>query len=115
MRFMLEDEVKVLKTLPLLENGNEEKGITKQVLKDWIHKGITIDRLHRWNRNNIFAWNMKRLMNIVRSSMLSTFDERIKEAGSVGKDEAKLKITSENQAAAAARKIFFNVVNPEFE
>ncbi|KAH6821398.1 hypothetical protein C2S53_006229 [Perilla frutescens var. hirtella] len=77
---MLEGEVKALKTLPLFEDG---------ILKDWIHKGITIDRLHRWNRNNISAWNMKRLMNIVRSSMLSTLDERIKEAGSAGEDEAK--------------------------
>nr|GEU31339.1 mechanosensitive ion channel protein 6-like [Tanacetum cinerariifolium] len=30
-------------------------------------EGTTIDHLHRLNQKNISAWNMKRLMNIVRT------------------------------------------------
>lgn len=72
--------------------------------------GITIDHLHRLNQKNISAWNMKRLMNIVRKGALSTLDEKIQ--GSTGEDEAMVHITSENQAKVAAKKIFFNVAKP---
>ncbi|KAL0351699.1 UNVERIFIED_CONTAM: Mechanosensitive ion channel protein 6 [Sesamum calycinum] len=72
--------------------------------------GITIDHLHRLNQKNISAWNMKRLMNIVRKGVLSTLDEKIQ--GSAGEDEAMVQITSENQAKAAAKKIFNNVAKP---
>ncbi|MCD7458413.1 hypothetical protein HAX54_038101 [Datura stramonium] len=34
--------------------------------------GITIDHLHRLNQKNVSAWNMKRLMNMVRKGVLST-------------------------------------------
>ncbi|KAL3505446.1 hypothetical protein ACH5RR_035287 [Cinchona calisaya] len=70
-------------------------------------KGITIDHLHRLNQKNISAWNMKRLMNIVRNGVLSTLDEKLQ--GSSVEDETSVEITSENQAKAAAKKIFCNV------
>ncbi|CAA0831109.1 Mechanosensitive ion channel protein 5 [Striga hermonthica] len=72
--------------------------------------GITIDHLHRLNQKNISAWNMKRLMNIVRNGVLSTLDEKIQ--GSTGEDESTVHITSEKQAKAAAKKIFTNVAKP---
>ncbi|KAK9062925.1 hypothetical protein SSX86_020115 [Deinandra increscens subsp. villosa] len=42
-----------------------------------VDEGITIDHLHRLNQKNISAWNMKRLMNIVRTGVLSTLDESL--------------------------------------
>ncbi|KAK6118842.1 hypothetical protein DH2020_047409 [Rehmannia glutinosa] len=71
---------------------------------------ITIDHLHRLNQKNISAWNMKRMMNIVRNGVLSTLDEKIQ--GATGDYEAMVHITSENQAKVAAKKIFDNVARP---
>ncbi|CAI9758017.1 unnamed protein product [Fraxinus pennsylvanica] len=75
--------------------------------------GITIDHLHRLNQKNISARNMKRLINIVRKGVLSTLSEQIE--GSTDEDESAVQITSEKQAKAAAKKIFYNVVNPGSE
>ncbi|KAK1441024.1 hypothetical protein QVD17_06860 [Tagetes erecta] len=73
-----------------------------------VDEGITIDHLHRLNQKNISAWNMKRLMNIVRTGVLSTLDERLE--GTTGaEDESAVQITSEKQAKVAAKKIFYNV------
>ncbi|THG03375.1 mechanosensitive ion channel protein 6-like [Camellia sinensis] len=73
-------------------------------------EGITIDHLHRLNQKNVSAWNMKRLMNSVRKGFLSTLDEQIQD--STGQDESAVQITSECQAKAAAKKIFYNVAKP---
>ncbi|KAL3514818.1 hypothetical protein ACH5RR_027535 [Cinchona calisaya] len=73
-------------------------------------KGITIEHLHRLNQKNISAWNMKRLMNIVRNGVLSTLDEKLQD--STGEDDNSVQITSEIQAKAAAKKIFCNVAKP---
>ncbi|KAK1400375.1 Mechanosensitive ion channel protein [Heracleum sosnowskyi] len=73
-------------------------------------EAITIDHLHRLNQKNISAWNMKRLMNIVRKGSLSTLDEQLH--NSTGEDESALQITSEHQAKVAAKKIFSNVAKP---
>ncbi|CAI9753365.1 unnamed protein product [Fraxinus pennsylvanica] len=72
--------------------------------------GITIDHLHRLNQKNISAWNMKRLINIVRKGALSTLDEKLQ--GSTDEDESAVEITSEKEAKTAARKIFNNVARP---
>ncbi|VFQ61470.1 unnamed protein product [Cuscuta campestris] len=69
--------------------------------------GITLDHLHRLNQKNVSAWNMKRLMNIVRKGVLSTLDEQLDE--STCEDESAVKITSEKLAKVAAKKIFNNV------
>ncbi|KAA8537465.1 hypothetical protein F0562_027073 [Nyssa sinensis] len=74
------------------------------------NEGISIDHLHRLNQKNISAWNMKRLMNIVRNGVLSTLDERIQD--STGGEDESVQITSECQAKAAAKKIFCNVAKP---
>jgi hypothetical protein len=71
--------------------------------------GITIDHLHRLNPKNVSAWNMKRLMNIVRKGHLTTLDEQILDSTA---DEGDTKIKSEVEAKAAAKKIFRNVARP---
>lgn len=74
-------------------------------------EGITIDHLHKLNPKNVSAWNMKRLMNIIRYGTLSTLDEQIQDT-SHDDDESATKIRSEYEAKAAARKIFQNVAKP---
>ncbi|KAL2323972.1 hypothetical protein Fmac_023030 [Flemingia macrophylla] len=68
---------------------------------------ITIDNLHKLNPNNVSAWNMKRLINMVRHGALSTLDEQILD--NADDDENATQIRSENEAKAAAKKIFQNV------
>lgn len=72
--------------------------------------GITIDHLHKLNQKNISAWNMKRLMNIVRHGVLSTLDESFNDVGN--EDESVTQIRSEWEAKVAAKKIFRNVSKP---
>lgn len=74
-------------------------------------EGITIDHLHKLNPKNVSAWNMKRLMNIIRHGALSTLDEKIQNSND-GDEESATKIRSEIEAKAAARKIFQNVARP---
>ncbi|KAJ6739299.1 MECHANOSENSITIVE ION CHANNEL PROTEIN [Salix koriyanagi] len=69
--------------------------------------GITIGHLHKLNTKNISAWNMKRLMKIVRHGSLSTLDEQI--LGAATEDESMTHIRSEYEAKVAARKIFANM------
>ncbi|KAI6690817.1 hypothetical protein NL676_027645 [Syzygium grande] len=68
---------------------------------------IPIKQLHRLNQKNVSAWNMKRLMNIIRNGTLSTLDEPI--LRSDVKDGATLQIRSEREAEKAAKRIFQNV------
>ncbi|KAJ0788331.1 putative mechanosensitive ion channel MscS, LSM domain superfamily [Helianthus annuus] len=70
------------------------------------HEGITIDHLHRLNHDNISAWNMKRLMRIIRHGSLTTLDERLQ---GTYYDEPGTEIRSELEAKRAARSIFTNV------
>lgn len=72
--------------------------------------GITIDHLHKLNHKNVSAWNMKRLINIIRHGSLTTLDEQIQD--STHEDESAPHIRSEYEAKAAARKIFQNVAKP---
>ncbi|XP_058080723.1 mechanosensitive ion channel protein 6-like [Magnolia sinica] len=75
------------------------------------YDGITLEHLHMLNQKNVSAWNMKRLMNIVRRGVLSTtLDERISEL--TNEDESTMLIRSEFEAKAAARKIYKNVAKP---
>lgn len=72
--------------------------------------GITIDHLHKLNPKNVSAWNMKRLINIIRHGSLTTLDEQIQD--STQEDESAPHIKTEYEAKAAARKIFQNVAKP---
>ncbi|KAK9987647.1 hypothetical protein SO802_027886 [Lithocarpus litseifolius] len=72
-------------------------------------EGITIDHLHKLNPKNVSAWNMNRLMRIVRHGTISTLDEQILETAPSGDDDSSTQIRSEVEATAAAKKIFQNV------
>ena len=72
-------------------------------------EGITIDHLHKLNPKNVSAWNMKRLMRIVRHGTITTLDEQILETTPSGDDDFSTQIRSEVEAKAAAKKIFQNV------
>ncbi|GLT44291.1 hypothetical protein SLA2020_181970 [Shorea laevis] len=72
-------------------------------------RGISIDHLHKLNPKNVSAWNMKRLMNIIRHGALSTLDEQIQDS-TYGDESTEIK--SEYEAKIAARKIFQNVAKP---
>ena len=69
--------------------------------------GIGIEHLPKLNHKNISAWNMKRLMKMVRYGTLSTLDEQIMDQP--GEDDSVKQIRSEHEATAAAKKIFQNV------
>ncbi|XP_047327192.1 mechanosensitive ion channel protein 5-like [Impatiens glandulifera] len=71
--------------------------------------GVTVDHLQRLNQMNVSAWNMKRLMSMVKKGVLSTMDETIQDSLDHDNGSGVLHITSECQAKAAAKKIFFNV------
>ncbi|KAG0462145.1 hypothetical protein HPP92_020621 [Vanilla planifolia] len=73
-------------------------------------RGITIDQLHKLNQKNVSAWNMKRLMRMVRQGTLRTLDEQITHGKE--EDESAMQISSEQEAKIAARKIFSNVAKP---
>ncbi|XP_071714864.1 mechanosensitive ion channel protein 8-like [Rutidosis leptorrhynchoides] len=68
--------------------------------------GISIDHLHRLNHENVSAWNMKRLMKIIRHGSLTTLDEHLH---GTYYDETGTEIRSEIEAKRAARNIFLNV------
>ncbi|KAI3718257.1 hypothetical protein L6452_19120 [Arctium lappa] len=78
-------------------------GCSKHEGKD---QALTIDHLHRMNPDNVSAWNMKRLMRIIRHGSLTTLDEQLNDTYD---DEAGTEIRSEIEAKRAARKIFMNV------
>ncbi|KAF8112698.1 hypothetical protein N665_0062s0049 [Sinapis alba] len=73
--------------------------------------GISVKHLQSMNHKNISAWNMKRLMKIVRHVSLTTLDEQMQETTNE-EDESTRQILSEKEAKAAARKIFKNVARP---
>ncbi|KAG5247974.1 mechanosensitive ion channel protein [Salix suchowensis] len=69
-----------------------------------------LENFHKKGRKkgmNISAWNMKRLMKIVRHGSLSTLDEQI--LGAATEDESMTHIRSEYEAKVATRKIFANM------
>ncbi|EXB88220.1 Mechanosensitive ion channel protein 8 [Morus notabilis] len=73
-------------------------------------KKIPIDYLHKLNPKNISAWNMRRMMRIIRNGSLTTLDERI--LNSDTDDESSLQIKTVCQAKEAAKKIFSRVAKP---
>ncbi|XP_042480645.1 mechanosensitive ion channel protein 6-like [Macadamia integrifolia] len=74
-------------------------------------EGITIDELHKLNQKNISAWNMKRMMNIIRRGVTSTIDEHKldKNHHQYDTEVSNIQIKSEFEAKVAAKKIFRNV------
>ncbi|XVF67985.1 hypothetical protein PTKIN_Ptkin10aG0165900 [Pterospermum kingtungense] len=89
------------KTFDRLKTGNFSRAGSKKG-----DTGIGIKHLHKLNHKNISAWNMKRLMKMVRHGTLSTLDEQIMDPS---EDDSVKQIRSEYEATAAAKKIFQNV------
>jgi len=87
-----------------LSGGISKSGNIKQ------QDAISIDQLHKLNQKNVSAWNMKRLMKMVRNGTLTTLDEQLVRED--GEDESAMQIKSEFEAKIAARKIFRNVARP---
>ncbi|ESQ48495.1 hypothetical protein EUTSA_v10020041mg [Eutrema salsugineum] len=78
--------------------------------KEGNSEGIRIDHLQRMNHDNVSAWNMKKLMKIIRKGALSTLDKHISDT--VQEDEDATQIRSECEAKIAAKGIFHNVTEP---
>ena len=68
---------------------------------------IPIDHLQKLNQKNISAWNMRRMIHIIKNGTLTTLDERI--LNSDTDDDSSLQIKTECQAKEAAKKIFYRV------
>ena len=97
----------------LVQLGAESMGLSGGISKRENikqHDAISIDQLHKLNQKNVSAWNMKRLMRIVRNGTLTTLDEQL--VHKRGEDESAMQIRSEFEAKIAARKIFHNVARP---
>ncbi|OEL26902.1 Mechanosensitive ion channel protein 8 [Dichanthelium oligosanthes] len=92
-------------------SGVMPKGEGSKQLSKEKGEGISIDMLHKLNQKNVSAWNMKRLMRIVRYGTLTTMDEQIQQATGEG-DESATQIRSEYEAKIAAKRIFHNVATP---
>ncbi|KAL8098409.1 mechanosensitive ion channel protein 8-like [Apium graveolens] len=71
---------------------------------------MLFSQLHKLNRKNVSAWNMKRLIKLVRYGALTTLDEHLQGLSTRGQDPSTKEISSEHEAKVAARKIFLNVV-----
>lgn len=69
--------------------------------------GIHVHHLHNLNRNNISAWKMKRLVNMVKHQRASMLSHNL-----YGDNKDLKEIRSEWQANSAARDIFQNVAKP---
>ncbi|KAF3340279.1 mechanosensitive ion channel protein 6-like protein [Carex littledalei] len=100
--------------LPAKNSGQIGKGIrlSRALSGNKREEGITIDQLHKMNQRNISAWNMKRLIRIVRYGALTTLDERIPLISAETEEDSSTHILSEREAKIAARKIFTNVAKP---
>lgn len=74
---------------------------------------IDIAKLHRISQEKVSAWTMRGLVNVIRSSGLSTISNKIDESFDEDKSLQKDKeITNEAEARAAARQIFKTVAKP---
>lgn len=105
--------IETLSRARLREREEGEEGSVGRVScnKKKQEEEMPIEQLHRLNKRNISAWNMKRMINIVmHGAFVTTLDERI--LCSDVEDEPLLQLRSEYQAKIAAQKIFRNVAQP---
>nr|WGO49548.1 mechanosensitive ion channel protein A042019 [Torenia fournieri] len=84
--------------------------VSGQLAKNEEDQGISIDQLHKLNPKNVSAWNMKRLMKVVKNGLLTTLDEQVLDSAQGDEDATQIK--SECEAKCAARKIFRSVAKP---
>ncbi|KAG4946563.1 hypothetical protein AAZX31_15G168000 [Glycine max] len=83
---------------------NENEGKEEQV--------IDVDKLKKMKQEKVSAWTMKGLIDVIRSSGLSTISYTPESADEDESDQKDNEITSEWEAKAAAYRIFRNVAKP---
>lgn len=83
---------------------------SSRAMSDKLDEIIPVDHLHKLNQKNISAWNMRRMINIIRHGSLATIDEKI--INSDIDDDLSLQIRTECQAKEAAKNIFLKVARP---
>ncbi|GKC52407.1 hypothetical protein Tco_1075152, partial [Tanacetum coccineum] len=112
--------IETLSGTPLIEIQQEQEAEDrmKEEVQRFQNAGVTLPtdlkenlfkKNGRLNQKNISAWNMKRLMHIVRKGTLSTLDRQLEGSRGDEEDESAVQITNEMQAKVAAKKIFINV------
>ena len=74
--------------------------------------GITVEHLHKLNRKNVSAFNMKRLINMVRHQGVATFGQGLDGVAAEDQEGMDTEIRSEWQAKAVAKEIFEHVPRP---
>ncbi|KAK8948187.1 Mechanosensitive ion channel protein 10 [Platanthera guangdongensis] len=76
---------------------------------------IDIAKLHRMSQEKVSAWTMRGLVNVIRSSGLSTISNKIEESDDEDMEQKDKEITNEEQARAAAYQIFKNVAKSGYK
>jgi hypothetical protein len=80
---------------------------TKELKPD---SGICVQHLYKMNQQNVSAWNMKRLIDMVRQTGIMTLTHTVDNSSQAEESEGiDTEIRSEWQAKAAAKQIFKNV------
>lgn len=87
-------------------NLRKEKGEERQGGKEEV---IDVDKLKKMKQEKVSAWTMKGLINVIRSSGLTTISTLVDDDEDEPMDE---QINSEWEAKAAAYRIFQNVAKP---
>ncbi|KAK9102458.1 hypothetical protein Sjap_019712 [Stephania japonica] len=86
-------------------NMNKEKG-------GGLQETIDVNKLQKMNQEKVSAWAMRGLINVIRTSGLSTISNTLDQIEYGGEQKDK-EITSEWEARCAAYQIFKNVAKPE--
>ncbi|XP_038878911.1 mechanosensitive ion channel protein 10-like [Benincasa hispida] len=73
---------------------------------------IDVDKLKKMKQEKISAWTMRGLINVIRSSGLSTISNTIENFKEEENEQKDKEINSEWEARAAAYQIFRNVAKP---
>lgn len=73
---------------------------------------IDVDKLKKMKQEKISAWTMRGLINVIRSSGLSTISNTIENFNEEESEQKDKEINSEWEARAAAYQIFRNVAKP---
>ncbi|KAH9604420.1 hypothetical protein KSS87_008513 [Heliosperma pusillum] len=87
------------------ESMTKGKGVKEEV--------INVQKLHKISQEQVSAWTMRGLVNVIRRSKLSTVSSNLDSSKDYETGEHSKQITSEWEAKIAAEKIFINVARPD--
>ncbi|XP_020110463.1 mechanosensitive ion channel protein 10-like isoform X1 [Ananas comosus] len=74
---------------------------------------IDVGKLHKMDQEKVSAWTMRGLINVIRTSELTTISNTIENFDEEGWKQKDREINSEWEAKAAAYRIFKNVAKPD--